>query len=87
MVKSIQDTKDLVLSPAPARALLRPGPPLEEAPAVLDKPDIVYVVEGQPTSVTVTFNHVEAQVVWRRWGPALHASVPTCGRPALAVLA
>lgn len=42
------------------------GPPLEEAPAVLDKPDVVYVVEGQPTSVTVTFNHVEAQVVWRR---------------------
>lgn len=43
-----------------------PGPPLEEAPAVLDKQDIVYVVEGQPACVTVTFNHVEAQVVWRR---------------------
>ncbi|XP_075386144.1 striated muscle preferentially expressed protein kinase isoform X2 [Tenrec ecaudatus] len=50
------------------------GPPLEEAPAVLDKPDIVYVVEGQPTSVTVTFNHVEAQVVWRsRRGALLEA--------------
>lgn len=49
-----------------ACTLLLPGPPLEEAPAVLDKPDIVYVVEGQPASVTVTFNHVEAQVVWRR---------------------
>ena len=47
-------------------ALLSTGPPLEEAPAVLDKPDVVYVVEGQPASVTVTFNHVEAQVVWRR---------------------
>lgn len=33
---------------------------------MLDKPDVVYVVEGQPASVTVTFNHVEAQVVWRR---------------------
>lgn len=43
------------------------GPPLEEAPAVLDKQDIVYVVEGQPACVTVTFNHVEAQVVWRRY--------------------
>lgn len=40
---------------------------------MLDKPDVVYVVEGQPASVTVTFNHVEAQVVWRRWGPILHA--------------
>ncbi|XP_026905671.1 striated muscle preferentially expressed protein kinase isoform X3 [Acinonyx jubatus] len=51
--------------------LLEHGPPLEEAPAVLDKPDIVYVAEGQPTSVTVTFNHVEAQVVWRSCRGAL----------------
>ncbi|KAM7105008.1 striated muscle preferentially expressed protein kinase isoform 2-T2 [Molossus nigricans] len=51
--------------------LLERGPPLEEAPAVLDKPDIVYVVEGQPASVTVTFNHVEAQVVWRSCRGAL----------------
>ncbi|XP_063101693.1 striated muscle preferentially expressed protein kinase isoform X4 [Cavia porcellus] len=51
--------------------LLERGPPLEEAPAVLDKPDVVYVVEGQPTSVTVTFNHVEAQVVWRSCRGAL----------------
>lgn len=34
---------------------------------MLDKQDIVYVVEGQPACVTVTFNHVEAQVVWRRY--------------------
>ncbi|XP_054556079.1 striated muscle preferentially expressed protein kinase isoform X1 [Talpa occidentalis] len=51
--------------------LLEHGPPLEEAPAVLDKPDVVYVVEGQPTSVTVTFNHVEAQVIWRSCRGAL----------------
>ncbi|KAM9085227.1 striated muscle preferentially expressed protein kinase isoform 2-T2 [Megaptera novaeangliae] len=51
--------------------LLDRGPPLEEAPAVLDKPDIVCVVEGQPASVTVTFNHVEAQVVWRSCRGAL----------------
>jgi len=55
-----------VLRPSTEPALPFAGPPLEEAPAVLDKPDVVYVVEGQPTSVTVTFNHVEAQVVWRR---------------------
>uniref|UniRef100_A0A8C9B0R0 non-specific serine/threonine protein kinase n=1 Tax=Prolemur simus TaxID=1328070 RepID=A0A8C9B0R0_PROSS len=60
--------------PSPASEpvqLLEHGPPLEEAPAVLDKPDIVYVVEGQPASVTVTFNHVEAQVVWRSCRGAL----------------
>ncbi|KAM6178636.1 striated muscle preferentially expressed protein kinase isoform 3-T3 [Rhynchocyon petersi] len=54
--------------------LLERGPPLEEAPAVLDKPEVVYVVEGQPTSITVTFNHVEAQIVWRsRRGALLEA--------------
>ncbi|XP_045415368.1 striated muscle preferentially expressed protein kinase isoform X2 [Lemur catta] len=60
--------------PSPASEpvqLLERGPPLDEAPAVLDKPDIVYVVEGQPASVTVTFNHVEAQVVWRSCRGAL----------------
>lgn len=53
---------------------------------MLDKPDIVYVVEGQPASVTVTFNHVEAQIVWRRWGSALHAPLPTSGSPAPTIL-
>ncbi|XP_037705520.1 striated muscle preferentially expressed protein kinase isoform X4 [Choloepus didactylus] len=60
--------------PSPASEpmqLLERGPPLEEAPAVLDRPDVVYVVEGQPASVTVTFNHVEAQVVWRSCRGAL----------------
>lgn len=65
-VKGAAGAKDLASSPHRAWALLLPGPPLDEAPTVLDKPDIVYVVEGQPASVTVTFNHVEAQVVWRR---------------------
>lgn len=54
---------------------------------MLDKPDVVYVVEGQPASVTVTFNHVEAQIVWRRLGPALHAPLPIGGSPALSILA
>ncbi|XP_047577035.1 striated muscle preferentially expressed protein kinase isoform X5 [Lutra lutra] len=57
--------------PSEPAQLLEHGPPLEEAPAVLDKPDIVYVVEGQPASITVTFNHVEAQVVWRSCRGAL----------------
>lgn len=54
---------------------------------MLDKPDVVYVVEGQPASVTVTFNHVEAQIVWRRLGPDLHAPLPIGGSPALTILA
>uniref|UniRef100_A0A8C2MT24 Striated muscle-specific serine/threonine-protein kinase n=1 Tax=Cricetulus griseus TaxID=10029 RepID=A0A8C2MT24_CRIGR len=58
-------------APSEPVQLLEHGPPLEEAPAVLDKPDIVYVVEGQPACVTVTFNHVEAQVVWRSCRGAL----------------
>ncbi|XP_074154758.1 striated muscle preferentially expressed protein kinase isoform X3 [Sminthopsis crassicaudata] len=60
--------------PSPASEpvkLLERGPVLEEAPVVLDKPDVVYVVEGQPVSVTVTFNHVEAQVIWRSCRGAL----------------
>ncbi|XP_006867904.1 PREDICTED: striated muscle preferentially expressed protein kinase [Chrysochloris asiatica] len=57
--------------PSEPAQLLERGPTLEEAPAVLDKPDVVYVVEGQPISVTVTFSHVEAQVVWRSHRGAL----------------
>lgn len=42
------------------------GPYLQEAPVILDKPDVVYVVEGQPASITITINHVEATVTWKR---------------------
>lgn len=42
------------------------GPYLDEAPVILDKPDVVYVVEGQPASITITINHVEATVIWKR---------------------
>ncbi|NXG27911.1 SPEG kinase, partial [Dromaius novaehollandiae] len=51
--------------------LLDRGPYLEEAPVILDKPDLVYVVEGQPTSITITINHVEATVTWKRDGVVL----------------
>ncbi|XP_055967665.1 LOW QUALITY PROTEIN: striated muscle preferentially expressed protein kinase [Sorex fumeus] len=73
--------------PSPASEpvqLLEHGPPLEEAPVVLDKPDVVYVVEGQPASVTVTFNHVEAQIIWRSCRGALleaRAGVYELSRP------
>ncbi|XP_076580094.1 striated muscle preferentially expressed protein kinase-like [Chaetodon auriga] len=51
--------------------LLDRGPYLRKAPAILDKPDIVYVVENQPASITLTLNHVHAVVTWKRRGVAL----------------
>ncbi|KTG43784.1 hypothetical protein cypCar_00009178, partial [Cyprinus carpio] len=55
--------------PSPATEpvqLLDRGPYLQEAPVIIDKPDIVYMVEKQPLSITVTLNHVNASVTWKR---------------------
>ncbi|XP_043965421.1 striated muscle preferentially expressed protein kinase-like isoform X4 [Gambusia affinis] len=51
--------------------LLDKGPYLRKAPVILDKPDIVFVVENQPANITVTLNHVHAVVTWKRRGVAL----------------
>ncbi|KAM6893731.1 striated muscle preferentially expressed protein kinase-like [Xenentodon cancila] len=51
--------------------LLDRGPYLRRAPVILDKPDIVYVVENQPANITITLNHVHAVVTWKRRGVAL----------------
>ncbi|XP_075904711.1 striated muscle preferentially expressed protein kinase-like isoform X3 [Nelusetta ayraudi] len=48
--------------------LLDRGPYLRKAPVIVDKPDVVYVVENQPASVTITLNHVHAAVAWKRRG-------------------
>ncbi|XP_054826431.1 striated muscle preferentially expressed protein kinase [Eublepharis macularius] len=56
--------------------LLDRGPYLEEAPLILDKPDVVYAVEGQPVCITVTLNHVEVAVTWRRSGVVLKDGDP-----------
>ncbi|XP_071667038.1 striated muscle preferentially expressed protein kinase isoform X2 [Patagioenas fasciata] len=58
--------------------LLDRGPYLEEAPVILDKPDMVYVVEGQPASITITINHVEATVTWKRGGQVLGEKEGMC---------
>ncbi|XP_075612990.1 striated muscle preferentially expressed protein kinase isoform X2 [Balearica regulorum gibbericeps] len=58
--------------------LLDRGPYLEEAPVILDKPDVVYVVEGQPASITITINHVEATVTWKRGEQVLVEQEGTC---------
>ncbi|XP_015229457.1 PREDICTED: striated muscle preferentially expressed protein kinase isoform X2 [Cyprinodon variegatus] len=51
--------------------LLDRGPYLRKAPVILDKPDVVYVVENQPANITVTLNHVHAVVTWKRRGVAI----------------
>lgn len=57
--------------PSPATdpvQLLDRGPYVEEAPVIIDKPDIVYVMENQAISITITLNHVNATVIWKRRG-------------------
>lgn len=44
-----------------------PGAYLQEAPVIVDKPDIVYVMENQSVTITVTLNHVNAAVIWKRY--------------------
>ncbi|KAL2088131.1 hypothetical protein ACEWY4_016959 [Coilia grayii] len=65
------------------KAFSKPSPPtdlvqlidrgqyLRKGPAVLDKPDTVYAVENQPAALTITLNHVQATVTWKRRGVIL----------------
>ncbi|XP_008283774.1 striated muscle preferentially expressed protein kinase [Stegastes partitus] len=55
--------------------LLDRGPYLQEAPVIVDKPEIVYVMENQSVTISVTLNHVNASVIWKRRGVIL-ASKP-----------
>ncbi|XP_029300651.1 striated muscle preferentially expressed protein kinase-like [Cottoperca gobio] len=57
--------------------LLDRGPYLRKAPVILDKPDVVYVVENQPASITITLNHVHAVVAWKRRGVVLVSKLGT----------
>ncbi|CAF98979.1 unnamed protein product, partial [Tetraodon nigroviridis] len=64
--------------PSPATdpvQLLDRGPYLQEAPIIVDKPEIVYVIENQSVTITITLNHVNAAVLWKRKGVIL-ASKP-----------
>ncbi|KAM9766866.1 striated muscle preferentially expressed protein kinase isoform 2-T2 [Menidia menidia] len=58
--------------------LLDRGPYLRKAPIILDKPDVVYVVENQPASITITLNHVHAVVTWKKRGVVLINRPGTC---------
>lgn len=46
---------------------LRPGSYLQEAPVIVDKPDVVYVMENQSVVITITINHVNAAIIWKRY--------------------
>ncbi|KAM4697498.1 striated muscle preferentially expressed protein kinase [Rhinophrynus dorsalis] len=57
--------------PSESARLLDRGPYLRERPSILDRPEILYMVENQPLCVTVTLNHVEAKITWQRAGTVL----------------
>ncbi|KAM9347394.1 striated muscle preferentially expressed protein kinase [Symphorus nematophorus] len=60
--------------PSPATdpvQLLDRGAYLLEAPVIIDKPEIVYVMENQSVPITITLNHVNTMVVWKRRGAVL----------------
>ncbi|KAJ8012453.1 hypothetical protein DPEC_G00042940 [Dallia pectoralis] len=51
--------------------LIDRGPYIQEAPVIVDKPDVVYVQENQSVTITITLNHVNASVIWKRRGVTL----------------
>ncbi|KAM9396511.1 striated muscle preferentially expressed protein kinase isoform 1-T1 [Salvelinus alpinus] len=67
-------TAKLLSKPSPSTDLVQlmdRGPYLRKAPIILDKPDVVYVVENQSVSITLTLNHINAVVTWKRRGVIL----------------
>lgn len=42
------------------------GPYVQEAPVIIDKPETVYVMENQSVTISMTLNHVNASVIWKR---------------------
>ncbi|KAM9820848.1 LOW QUALITY PROTEIN: striated muscle preferentially expressed protein kinase-like [Neosynchiropus ocellatus] len=74
----LTSTGKLFSKPSPSTdlvQLLDRGPYLRKAPVFVDKPDVLYVAENLPATVTVTLNHVHAVVTWKRRGVVL-ASKP-----------
>ncbi|XP_057680590.1 striated muscle preferentially expressed protein kinase-like isoform X3 [Corythoichthys intestinalis] len=70
----LASTGKTLSKPSPSTDLVQlidRGPYLRKAPVIVEKPDIVYVVENQPVNITITLNHVHATVTWKRRGVAL----------------
>ncbi|XP_030064611.1 striated muscle preferentially expressed protein kinase [Microcaecilia unicolor] len=78
VITSTPKTNSKPSPPSDPVQLLDRGPYLEEAPIILDKPDLVYLVADQPVYITVTLNHVEANICWRRNGHVLEADSGMC---------
>ncbi|XP_038138859.1 striated muscle preferentially expressed protein kinase [Cyprinodon tularosa] len=60
--------------PSPATdpvQLLDKGPHLQEAPVIIDKPDVVYAIENQSVTISINLNHVNAAITWKRKGVTL----------------
>ncbi|XP_076872177.1 LOW QUALITY PROTEIN: striated muscle preferentially expressed protein kinase [Brachyhypopomus gauderio] len=57
--------------PTDTLMLIDRGQYLKKAPVILEKPNTVHVVENQPVTITITLNHVQASVTWKRRGAAL----------------
>uniref|UniRef100_A0A8C7NPM0 Striated muscle enriched protein kinase a n=1 Tax=Oncorhynchus mykiss TaxID=8022 RepID=A0A8C7NPM0_ONCMY len=67
-------TAKLLSKPSPSTDLVQlmdRGPYQRKAPIILDKPDVVYMVENQSVSITLTLNHVNTVVTWKRRGVVL----------------
>ncbi|KAM5124878.1 striated muscle preferentially expressed protein kinase-like, partial [Mantella aurantiaca] len=64
--------------PSESVKLLDRGPYLQEAPVIIDRPELLYMVESQLLCVTVTLNHVEANVTWKRGGAMLRSEDGVC---------
>ncbi|XP_078535314.1 striated muscle preferentially expressed protein kinase isoform X2 [Lissotriton helveticus] len=78
VITSTPKTNSRPSPPSETTELLDRGPYLEDAPIIIDKPDIVYVVENQPTSIVVTLNHVEAAIAWKRGRDILGGRKDVC---------
>uniref|UniRef100_A0A3Q0QTY0 non-specific serine/threonine protein kinase n=1 Tax=Amphilophus citrinellus TaxID=61819 RepID=A0A3Q0QTY0_AMPCI len=77
----LTSTGKTLSKPSPATdlvQLLDRGPYLRKAPVIVDKPDVVYVVENQPASITITLNHVHAAVTWKKRGVVLVSKPGVC---------
>ncbi|XP_012780144.3 striated muscle preferentially expressed protein kinase isoform X2 [Maylandia zebra] len=77
----LASTGKTLSKPSPATdlvQLLDRGPYLRKAPIILDKPEVVYVVENQPANITITLNHVHAAVTWKKRGVVLVSKPGMC---------
>uniref|UniRef100_I3K362 Striated muscle enriched protein kinase a n=1 Tax=Oreochromis niloticus TaxID=8128 RepID=I3K362_ORENI len=77
----LASTGKTLSKPSPATdlvQLLDRGPYLRKAPVILDKPEVVYVVENQPANITITLNHVHAAVTWKKRGVVLVSKPGMC---------